>query len=103
MKRFALLSLLFFCSLSLAYADNDLVAVAWNLSGPMATLISIFKVVLWVAGAALLLGTLIQYKAHRSNPSQVRLTKPVMFFVMGTLLILLPFLLQAAFNQSMMT
>ncbi len=51
----------------------------------------IIKVCLWVGGAGLILGGMIQYRAHRVNPSQVRLTKPVMLWITGIVFILIPF------------
>ncbi len=40
-----------------------------------------------VAGAVLLMGGIVQYKAHRDNPSAVKVTVPISMIVVGLLLI----------------
>lgn len=44
-----------------------------------------------IGGIAFLIGAVVQYKAHRDNPSQVHLSKPLFYLLFGGALIALPF------------
>jgi hypothetical protein len=96
-----LLLLIVLLGASLAYADtNDGVNLpdtqlsigdfANNLMGPVEVLTKMFEDIAIVAGVGFLFAALIQYKAHRENPSQVRLGKPISYLVFGVILILFP-------------
>jgi hypothetical protein len=62
-----------------------------ELMGPAKLLTKVFEDVALVAGVGFLFAALVQYKAHRENPSQVRLSKPVSYVFFGVVLILFPF------------
>ena len=98
--RPASLLLLSVASLLLAQTAqaDDLAGVAGGLSGILAGIVYVVKVCLWVGGTGLLLGGIIQYKAHRVSPTQVRLIKPIMLWVVGTIFVILPFVMDWAIN-----
>lgn len=77
---------------------DDLASVSGGLSGILSGVVYVVKVCLWVGGVGLLLGGIIQYKAHRVSPTQVRLIKPIMLWVVGTIFVILPFVMDWAIN-----
>jgi hypothetical protein len=83
---------------TLAWADN---AMSLGSVGDIATTLStvvmgISKLLFYaiiVCGIAFILGAIIQYKNHRANPQQVRLSTPVIFLIVGIVLVGFPLLL----------
>lgn len=47
--------------------------------------------VCYIAGVCLWFGALIQYKQHRQNPLQVRLSQPIFYLVLGAVIFAVPF------------
>lgn len=64
--------------------------VANNLLGPTRGITELMYGVSYVAGAGMLVMALMQYKAHRDNPSQVRLGTPIAFLIFGLIFIFIP-------------
>ena len=86
-----------FCTLMFqagaVYAQNGgLGAVGEHIIKPLGGLIHLMNTLCWVAGAGLLAAAVLQYKNHRDNPSQVRLSTPFLLALVGLVLIALPFL-----------
>ena len=61
---------------------------------PVSVLTDVMYKICYVLGSTLILGSFIQYKAHRDNPSQVRLSQPIFLLIVGLVLIALPSLAQ---------
>lgn len=61
---------------------------------PVSVLADVMYKICYVLGSTLVLGSFIQYKAHRDNPSQVRLSQPIFLLIVGLVLIALPYLAQ---------
>lgn len=90
---YTILSFLSFGIISPAFAENQSIGeIAGNLFEATETLHGIIQVVLVVAGAALLLGSLLQYRKYRENPIETRLSTVIFLFFLGLLLIVLAFI-----------
>ena len=70
-----------------------------NAMGPVAGLGKIMNYICLVAGIGFLLGAIIQYKYHRDNPQQVRLSTPILLLVLGLSLVALPLLAGASISS----
>lgn len=91
MIRLILMVFLVIFSVSYAYSDAlSLGDMANWMMGPVNGLGKVFGYICLIGGIGMILGALLQYKAHRENPSQVRLTTPVFLLVVGVILIILP-------------
>lgn len=72
-----------------AYGLGD---ISRNLVGLIAGLNSIARTLFIALGAGLVCGAVLQYRAHRNNPSQVRLIQPIFLLLCGLSMLVLPFL-----------
>jgi intracellular multiplication protein IcmD len=68
--------------------------IANNLLTPTSGITQLMYGVSYVAGAGMIIMALTQYKAHRDNPSQVRLGTPVAFFIFGVVFLMIPIVSQ---------
>ena len=66
--------------------------VSTNTMGPLTLAGRAIYGICYVAGAGFLLGGVLQYKYHRENPQQVRISTPIMLIAVGIVLCLLPYL-----------
>ncbi len=80
----------------IVFADISLGQAADNILVPLGALNQIIYTICYILGTAMLGGSLIQYKAHRDNPSNVRLTQPIMLLIIGLILIGIPYLVQVS-------
>lgn len=91
MKKISLAILFLFSFISVSYASNSLGDVAnWAL-GPVNGLGKVLGYMCLIGGIGMILGAFLQYRAHRENPSQVRLSTPVFLLIVGVFLIILPY------------
>lgn len=70
-----------------------------NLMSPVSGLAKIIHTISYITGGAFIVGSVMQYKQHRENPQQVRLSKPLSWLFLGIILISIPFLTKM-FSQS---
>ena len=84
-----LLSFLCFFMATSLYAAS-LGTLADNLMGPMSGLGHIMNGIFYVAGVGFLLGGLLQYKYHRENPQQVRISTPLILIFLGLVILAVP-------------
>jgi intracellular multiplication protein IcmD len=107
LKRFLICGALLLALISAAsYADVPPVIyqapamsvgdAASSLMGPMGLLKKIMNDICLIAGVAFLLGALLQYRAHRENPSQVRLSTPFFMLILSLAFFGLPYVHQLA-------
>lgn len=87
-KMIVLLSLLAFSS---AFAAGSIGELSRDLMAPAAGLAKVFFAISFVTGVGFILGACIQFKYHRENPQQVRLSTCIMLLALGLALIALPF------------
>ena len=78
---------------SFAMAEVSLGGISTSLMGPMAVLTKVILFISMICGIGFFLGSLIQYKYHRENPQQVRLSTPIVLFLLSLILIGFPLLL----------
>lgn len=87
-----ILSLLISLCIFPVYAESfGLGEVAGQITGgPVDFLKQSIYGMFFVAGAAFLVGTMSQYKNHRENPQQIRLSIPITYFIMSLVLFAIP-------------
>ena len=56
------------------------------------------ELICYVLGVGMLTGSLLQYRRHRQNPSEVRLSGPVLLLILGFLLVIFPWLARYSFS-----
>lgn len=82
-----------------AYAGgNDLESVADTLTTQIKSLAGLLVIVAYVAGIGFALAGVVQFKAHKDNPAQVPLSKPIVYLGVGACLLFLPALMGTAGN-----
>ena len=86
----------------LAYAAagvSNISAMASTLTTQIRSLVSFLIVISYVCGIGACLISIMQFKAHKDNPQQVPLSKPMVYLVVGAALLFLPSILQVAGNS----
>jgi len=78
--------------MDVCYAGKSLGEISDFATGIAGGLGKILYAIAFVLGASFLIGSIIQYKQHRENPQMVRLSNPVIYFILGLSLIALPFI-----------
>ena len=78
---------LLLCLISTQIAADSLGQVANNLMGPIQGLGRIVNAICFIAGVGFLLGGIVQYRYHRENPQQVRLSTPLVLLFLGICLV----------------
>jgi len=80
---------------SVAFADDvSLGQLSTNLMGPVSVLAELLYKICYVLGAMFILGSVLQYKNHRDNPSQIPISRPILLLVFGLIFIGFPFFAQ---------
>ncbi len=88
-KITAYLALTFY--LLVAQAAPSLGDVSQTALEPLTGLKKIIVAISVIAGIAFLMGAVIQYRDHRKNPMQVTLSKPIVYFILGVIFIVIPY------------
>jgi intracellular multiplication protein IcmD len=92
MRFKSLIVIILLTTIGYCYAGEGFGQFADNALGPVQGMGRILSDICLVGGIGMLLGAVLQYKAHRDNPSQVRLTTPIFLLVIGIAMVLLPFI-----------
>lgn len=79
--------LLFFTQASYAAGIGEM---AESLLGPLGYLTSIVNKICYVIGFTLIVGSGMQYKRYRDNPTEVRLGQVLMLLIFGIIVVILP-------------
>ncbi len=77
-----------------ALAAQNAGAIAANALTPLAYLISFLYRVCYVVAIGFFAGAVVQFKAHRDNPSLVRINQPIFLIIFGIMIGGLPILAQ---------
>lgn len=85
------------------YADVSLGEASENIIGVLSSFQELAFKACYILGSALLLGALIQYRQHRNNPTEVRLSQPVFLLILGLVVILIPFLVKISAGATILT
>lgn len=79
---------------ALSFASETLGTLANTLSDPVDLFTGIIYKICYVIGFVLIIGSVLQYKRHRDNPSEVRLSQPVLLLLLGIIIVVLPLIPQ---------
>ncbi len=85
-----------FGSLALAGSGGDLTAVANTVTKQANAVASLLSILSYVAGIGFAMAGILQFKAHKENPQQVPLSKPVVMIIVAACLLFLPAVLTTA-------
>ena len=82
---------------SLAFADSgNITSIATTVTTEATAIAKLLSVTAYVAGVGFALAGVLQFKAHKENPQQVPLSKPVVMIVVAACLLFLPTILTVA-------
>ena len=89
--------LLFLCNdLALAAGGKGLKDIADGMGEQVQAVASLLIIVAYVAGVGFALAGVVQFKAHKDNPTQVPLSKPIVYLVVGACLLFLPTIISSS-------
>lgn len=92
--------------ISLVYTDtasgssHSVAQVSTDLLQPIGLFTKTLYNICYIIGAMMLVGSIVQYRDHRNNPSQVPFSRPIILLLLGLLLILLPIIGQLSASSS---
>lgn len=79
---------------TICFAATNLGELANELSSPVDLFTSIITKICYVIGFVLIIGSVLQYKRYRENSSEVRLSQPILLFIFGVVIVILPLIPQ---------
>jgi formate hydrogenlyase subunit 3/multisubunit Na+/H+ antiporter MnhD subunit len=91
-KTLLLAGLLLLSSMGVSAATHDISEVIDIMKEPVRAVTGLMIFAFYVAGIALIIGGVMQYRIHRRTPKQVPLTTPIFYWIFGFILILIPYL-----------
>lgn len=77
-------------------AAQDLSGIVKNVQTNVETLAPLLTIVSYVAGVGFAIAGIVQFKAHKDNPAQVPLSKPLVYLGVGAALLFLPSIMASA-------
>jgi len=92
----AMLTLLFLSEQASAAAAQSLSDIVSNVQGNIITLGPLLTIVSYISGVGFAIAGIVQFKAHKDNPAQVPLSKPMVYLGVGAALLFLPSIMQSA-------
>ncbi len=95
-RKLAQLCLPLLLVLSSAVFAADLVSLAGKVTEQANAVAKLLSVLSYVAGVGFAMAGVLQLKAHKENPQQIPLSKPVVMLVVATCLLFLPSILDTA-------
>ena len=81
---------------SSAFAAKGLSEILAGLNENLKALATLLQVVAYISGVGFFLAGVLQFKAHRDNPAQVPLSKPMVYLGVASGLLFLPTILEVA-------
>lgn len=78
------------------FADGDIASVATKVKTQATAVATLLNVASYVAGVGFALAGILQFKAHKENPQQTPLSKPVVMIVVAACLLFLPTIMELA-------
>lgn len=70
--------------------------IVGNVKTNITSLISLLIIVSYIAGVGFALAGILQFKAHKDNPTQVPLSKPIVLLAVAACLLFLPSIMSTA-------
>lgn len=80
----------------LAASDSDIVGMVGNVTKQAGAVAQMMNIAAYVAGVGFALAGILQFKAHKENPQQTPLSKPVVMLIVAAGLLFLPTVLTIA-------
>jgi len=78
------------------FAADDLASISEHAIEQVRTVANLLVIVAYVAGVGFALAGVVQFKAHKDNPAQVPLSKPLVYLIVGACLLFLPAIMKSA-------
>lgn len=88
--------LLSISTFAIASTSGDLASIAKTVTTQANAVAKLLSVLAYVAGVGFAMAGILQLKAHKENPQQVPLSKPVVMIVVAACLLFLPTILTTA-------
>lgn len=79
-----------------AQSGQDLKTIVGNVKTNITSLISLLIIISYIAGVGFALAGILQFKAHKDNPTQVPLSKPIVLLAVAACLLFLPSIMSTA-------
>lgn len=79
-----------------ALADKNIQSIAEGVQTQLTAISSLIIVAAYVAGVGFSLMGIVQFKAHKDNPQQVPLSKPIVYLIIAACLLFLPSIMSSA-------
>lgn len=92
MKRYWPLMMMLLSGVSVAQAQQQEGTVTRNLMSVFSGINSVFSGICLIVGIGLIFASFLQYKQHRLNKLLVPISKPIVWFILGIVLVLVPIL-----------
>jgi intracellular multiplication protein IcmD len=81
----------------ITFADGqNLTTMVTSVKGQMGAVATLLNVAAYVAGVGFALGGILQFKAHKENPQQTPLSKPIVMIIVSACLLFLPTVINIA-------
>jgi hypothetical protein len=92
-SKFTLVGIFYFiiatCAPVLAFANESIGDVASNIVSGEINIRTILQDICIITGVSFILGSIVQYRKHRQNPSEVTLSTVIVTFIIGVLVLLM--------------
>ncbi len=98
-KGLSLLSgsiLSFWVGEAFAQSGQSLSDIISTVQGNILTLGPLLTIISYIAGVAFAIAGIVKFKAHKDNPTQVALSQPIVYLLVGAGLLFLPSIMQSA-------
>lgn len=92
----AVFGLLLWGEQALAGQAQTLTELADNLQKNVKSLDTLLTIISYIAGVGFCIAGILQFKAHKDNPAQVPLSKPMVYLGVGAALLFLPSIMSSA-------
>ena len=96
LRKIGLLGMLVCLSTAVFASGNDVASVAGVVTTEFNAIAKLLSITAYVAGVGFALAGILQFKAHKENPQQVPLSKPVVMVIVAGCLLFLPTILTIA-------
>lgn len=88
--------LCFFCSTALAGEAQSLATISGRVQSNVLSVVKLLIVLSYCAGVGFAMAGVLQFKAHKDNPQQTPLSKPMVYLAVAAFLLFLPSLMGTA-------
>jgi intracellular multiplication protein IcmD len=88
--------LCFFCSTALAGDAQSLATISGRVQSNVLSVVKLLIVLSYCAGVGFAMAGVLQFKAHKDNPQQTPLSKPMVYLAVAAFLLFLPSLMGTA-------